>query len=624
MASFSPLAPFSPLIGLAGLALAITSAWSGVHAHAQAPPPAQAAAAFPVAMQLDAGKTLGELRPIWRFFGADEPNYAYMKDGQKLLTELGQLAPGKVYFRTHNLLTSGDGTPALKWGSTNAYRQDAQGRAIYDWTIVDRIFDTYLRRGIKPYVQIGFMPKDLSTKPEPYQHAWTPTAKYDEIYTGWAYPPTDYRKWGELAYAWTRHCVEKYGRAEVEQWYFEVWNEANIGYWRGTPEEFRKLYDFAVDGVRRALPTARVGGPETAGHGAQFTRDFFDHALRGTNFATGQTGSPLDFLSFHAKGRPSFVDGHVRLGIADQLRTIDEGFRIIASYPELAQKPIVIGESDPDGCAACQGPQLGYRNTTMFSSYTAAVFARKLDLAARHGVNLAGALTWAFEFENQPYFAGFRVLATNGLDQPVLNVFRMFNRMAPQRVAITSDAAVPLDDLIKTGVRGDKPDVAALASRDTRRLTVIAWHYHDDDLAGPSADIALTIDNLQIPSSQRSHLRIQQFRIDGDHSNAYTAWQKMGSPQQPTPAQYTQLEHVGQLTEVAAPAIDFVQASRVEGGGASAARDQASPAPSDARQSPATQPRAQSRDAQAADAADRAVVRFNLPRQAVSLVVIEW
>ncbi|MGO8055840.1 beta-xylosidase, partial [Rhizobium leguminosarum] len=91
---------------------------------------------------------------------------------------------------------------------------------------------------------------------------------------------------------------------------------------------------------------------------------------------TGKVGTPIDFVSFHAKGRPTFVDGHVRLGIQNQLATIDEGFKIIASFPELKPKPIVIGESDPDGCAACQGPQLGYRNTTMYSSYTAAAFAR--------------------------------------------------------------------------------------------------------------------------------------------------------------------------------------------------------------------------------------------------------
>ena len=333
-------------------------------------------------------------------FGADEPNFAYMKDGKKLLAELSRLAPGRsVYFRTHNLLTSGDGTPALKWGSTNAYREDEKGNPVYDWTILDRIFDTYLQQGLKPYVQIGFMPKDLSTKPLPYQHSWTPTAKYDEIFTGWAYPPKDYAKWGELVYQWAKHCVERYGRAEVEQWYWEVWNEANIGYWRGTPEEFRKLHDFAIAGVRRALPTARVGGPDTAGSGGQFMRDFLEHCLRGENYATGAKGTPLDFIAFHAKGAPRFVDGHVQMGIANQLRTIDAGFQIVASYPELKGKPIVIGESDPDGCAACQGPQLGYRNTTMYSSYTAASVAREYELADKHGVNFDAALTWAFEFE---------------------------------------------------------------------------------------------------------------------------------------------------------------------------------------------------------------------------------
>ena len=148
-------------------------------------------AAFPVAIRVDAGRSLGELRPIWRFFGADEPNYGSMKDGRALLAELGSLRSGDVFFRTHNLLTSGDGTPALKWGSTNAYTEDAQGRPVYDWTIVDRLFDTYLERGVRPYVQIGFMPKALSTKPEPYQHQWRPGLPYDDVYTGWAYPPRD-------------------------------------------------------------------------------------------------------------------------------------------------------------------------------------------------------------------------------------------------------------------------------------------------------------------------------------------------------------------------------------------------------------------------------------------------
>ena len=364
-------------------------------------------------------------------------------------------------------------------------RKTRRDSPVYDWTILDRIFDTYLARGLKPYVQMGFMPSALSIKPEPYQHSWTPTAKYDEIYTGWAYPPKDYSKWAELIHQWVKHCIERYGREEVEQWYWETWNEANIGYWRGTPEEFRKLHDYAIDAVRRALATARVGGPDTAGSGGQFMRDFLEHSLRGKNHANGRKGTPLDFVAFHAKGAPRFVDGHVQMGIANQLRTIDAGFQIVASYPELKAKPIVIGESDPDGCAACQGPQLGYRNSTMYSSYTAAGFARKHELADRHGVNLEGALTWAFEFEDQPYFAGFRVLATNGIDLPVLNVFRMFSMMSGSGCAAESHAACWTTMLkrrraCETGRGGD-------GELGWGQLCVLVWHYHDDDVAGADA-----------------------------------------------------------------------------------------------------------------------------------------
>jgi xylan 1,4-beta-xylosidase len=511
---------------------------------------------FSVHIGINATHPKAPLRPIWRYFGADEPNYAYMKDGKKLLTELGQLGQKPVYFRTHNLLTSGDGTPALKWGSTNVYHEDAAGKPVYDWTIVDRIFDTYHECGLTPYVQIGFMPHDLSTRPDPYQHHWHPGAKYDEIYTGWAYPPKDYAKWAELVHQWTLHNIERYGRAEVASWDWETWNEPNIGYWRGTPEEFYRLHDYATDAVRRALPEAHVGGPDSAGGGSRFLRQFLEHCVRGTNAATGKTGTPIDFISFHAKGSPSFVAGHVRMGIANQLRDVDSGFAVVASFPELKDKPIVIGESDPDGCAACQGPQLGYRNSTVYSSYTAASFARIHLLAERRGVNLQGALTWAFEFEDQPYFAGFRALASNGIDLPVLNVFRMFAKMSGQRLAVESDSEVPLDSILKTGVR-EKPDVSALASLDGNHLSILLWHYHDDDVPGPDAAVTLSIAGI----AAQGQPRIQQYMIDQAHSNSFTAWQKMGAPKQPTAEQYAELEKAGRLQ-----AVEFGERTNVASG----------------------------------------------------------
>jgi xylan 1,4-beta-xylosidase len=539
---------------------------------------AEAVAPFPVTITVDAAQSLGPLKPIWRFFGADEPNYTHMKDGRRLLGEIGSLKPGEVYFRTHNLLTTGDGTPAHKWGSTNAYTEDADGNPIYDWTIVDRIFETGLKRGVRPYVQIGFMPQALSTKPEPYQHEWRAGLPYSDIYTGWAYPPKDYTKWGELVYQWAKHCVEKYGAAEVERWYWETWNEANIPYWQGTAEEFRKLHDYAIAAVRRALPTARVGGPDFAGHGGQLMRDFLEHSLRGTNHATGAQGSPLDFIAFHAKGQPVYLDGHVRMGIANQLRTLDEGFAIVASFPELKAKPIVIGESDPEGCAACQGGQFTYRSGTVYSSYTAASFARKHDIAAKHGVNLEGALTWAFEFEDQPYFAGQRVLSTNGIALPVLNVFRMFSRMGPDRIQASSTSAVALDDILKNGVRG-QPDVGALASRDGKRLAVMLWHYHDDDIAGPAAAVNYAVKGL--PANVTT-AKVTHYRIDDMHSNAFAEWKRMGSPIAPNRDQYTAMQKASELAVLA--------------------------------ESPST----------VSIANGQTMLRFALPRQAVSLVVLEW
>lgn len=113
------------------------------------------------------------------------------------------------------MLTSGDGTPALKWGATNAYAEDSQGNPVYDWTIVDRIFDAYLARGVRPYVPIGFMPKALSSKPDPYQNIFGDGAAFEELFCGWAQPPKDYEKWGELVYLWTKKCVERYGEKET-------------------------------------------------------------------------------------------------------------------------------------------------------------------------------------------------------------------------------------------------------------------------------------------------------------------------------------------------------------------------------------------------------------------------
>jgi xylan 1,4-beta-xylosidase len=534
--------------------------------------------AFPVAIQVHAGQPKGGLTPIWRFFGADEADYAYMPDGKKLLGELGQLGGPQVYFRAHHLLTSGDGAYALKWSSTSAYKEDASGNPVYDWTINDKIFDTYIERGVKPYVEIGFMPEALSTHPQDYPHN-PPVKERAPPSAGQAYPPKDYAKWGELVYQWTKHCVEKYGADEVNKWYWEVWNEPNISYWHGTTEDYCKLYDYAIDGARRALPTARVGGPETAGGaGGNFLRAFLQHCAHGTNYVSGKIGSPLDFIAFHAKGSTVYLNDHVRMGMSSALRNMNDAFAVVASFPEYKKTPLIIGECDPEGCAACTGPQETYRNGTMYSSYTAATFPRAMDIAEQHGVNLQGALTWAFEFEDQPPFAGFRALASDGLDLPVLNLFRMFAKMSGQRLVVESSAGLTADTIRARNVRENNPDVSALASLDKNKLAVLVWHYYDDDVPGPDANVDLALDNLPFANGD---VKLTQYRIDANHSNSYEAWLRMGSPLPLSETQFAELEKAGQLAELEPPKNLRVNDGKLD-------------------------------------------LKFPLPRQAVALLVLTW
>jgi len=533
-----------------------------------------------VQIQVSADRPDGTLPPVWTYFGYDEPNYTYARNGQKLLRELRALSRDPVYIRTHNLLTSGDGSASLKWGSTNAYTEDAAGNAVYDWTILDRIFDTFHAVGVKPLVEIGFMPKALSTHPDPYRHNFP----QGSIYTGWAYPPKDYQKWAELVFQFVHHLRTRYGDAEVKTWLWEVWNEPDIDYWKGTPEEFFKLYDFSVDAILRALPEARLGGPDSTGpaypKAAEFLRLFLEHCAHGKNYATGKIGSRVDFISFHPKGSPKWMGDHVQMGISRQLASIEAGFKIVSSFNEWRHTPIILGESDPEGCAACSArsnPQNSYRNGPLYAVYEAETLFHTLALVRTEHANLLGSVTWAFEFEDQPYFEGFRELATNGLDKPVLNSFRIFGLLARDRVQAMSSHALSTEDVVRAGVRAN-PEINAIATRGDREIEILLWNYLDEDLLVPTSLIDLTITGL---SSTATRGLLEHFRVDSAHSNSFAAWKQIGSPQSPSPEQYEKLEAAGQLQLMDPPAW-----IRIEKGSAH--------------------------------------LSFTLPRQAISLILIRW
>jgi xylan 1,4-beta-xylosidase len=510
-----------------------------------------------VTIRIDAAAKLRPFQPVYSYFGYDEPNYTYTKNGRKLVSELAALGASPVYIRTHFLLATGDGSARLKWGSTNAYTEDASGKPVYDWSITDRIFDTYLAAGAKPFVEIGFMPEALSAKPQPYAGVWTPGAKNELYSVGWSYPPKDYTKWGELVYQWVSHCVKKYGPSEVASWYWEVWNEPDISYWHGTPDEYDQLYDYAADGVKRALGAAKVGGPATTGGGSKFLRQFLEHCENGRNSVTGKPGAPLDFITFHAKGRPQVDGGRVRMGISNHAGDVLHGFQVISGFAKFRDLPIVISESDPEGCAACSArvyPQNAYRNGALYACYTAAMLKTIPELAGQQKINLAGILTWAFEFEDQPYFDGFRTLATNGIDKPVLNLFRMAGQMRGDLLEAESTGRVALSSLLANGVPANA-DVDALAVASQHSISVLVWNYKDDDLTGEEGSrwqAAVTLELADLPLAE-GRVMVRHYRIDETHSNSWTAWKRMGSPQPPAAAQYAEIEASGQLQELSSP-----------------------------------------------------------------------
>jgi xylan 1,4-beta-xylosidase len=240
------------------------------------------------------------------------------------------------------------------------------------------------------------------------------------------------------------------------------------------------------------------------------------------------------------------------MGLHSELHDADQGFALIASYPRFKKLPILLSEADPEGCAACSAkmnPANNYRNGTLYPAYTAAAFKALFELQDRHAVNLLAMLSWSFEFEDKDYFEGFRSLATNGIDKPVLNVFRLFGLMSGNRVGAISSGSVPLQTLVGTGVR-QTPDVDAFATYGDREAAVLVWNYHD--VEGAAEPVATMVTVTGIPAGLHRVL-LEHYRIDDAHSNAYTAWLAMGSPQHPTTSQYADLKVAGQLQLLDSP-----------------------------------------------------------------------
>jgi xylan 1,4-beta-xylosidase len=507
---------------LAGLLL------SSCAARGQAP-------ASSVNVSVDATAAGTPLEPVWAFHGYDELNYTTDPEGKALLAAIAAAHAAPVHVRNHFLLNSGDGSPALKWGSTNVYSEDAGGNPVYSWALTDQILDTITSLGVLPLVEIGFMPEALSARPAPYRNSSSMA-----LDGGSFYPPNDYDKWGSLIRSWAAHARDRYPNAEAS-WLWELWNEPDIGYWNGSFDEYAKLYDYTEAALHDVLPKASLGGPAVAGAGSSFFRQFLEHCASGANAVTGRPGTRLDLVSFHAKGGVGISDGHVQMNLGNQLRLHRTGFNAVKAFPQFERTPIYITEADPDGCAACPAsskPANAYRNSTAYGAYELAMMKHTIELAEQQGVNLSGVLTWAFTFPGTPYFDGYRALASNGIQLPVLSAFQLLGRLSGTRLPLSSSGARPLSEILDSGVR-DEAEIDGMAALDGSAVRVLIWNYHDDLVPAAPAAVRLAV---QLPASFGSSARVSHLRVDGEHGDAYSAWLALGMPAQPSSADLAALQ----------------------------------------------------------------------------------
>jgi xylan 1,4-beta-xylosidase len=502
-----------------------------------------------VNVSVDATAAGTPLEKVWPYHGFDEVNYSTTAEGKALLQTLAAAHSAPVHVRTHFLLNTGDGTPSLKWGSTNIYTEDASGNPVYSWTLMDGIMDAITGAGAFPFTEIAFMPQALSTMPTPYKNS-----SVTALDGGCFYPPKDYTKWSNLIKTWAMHESARYPNVD-SAWLWELWNEPDIGYWHGTFADYAKLYDYTEAALHQVMPNAQLGGPAVATAGGTFLTQFLTHCASGTNAATGATGARLDLVTFHAKGGTAIVNNHVEMDLGNQLRLHRSGMTAVANATAFKAKPIYITEADPDGCAACPAtttPADAYRFSPAYGAYEVAMMKRTLELEARLGVKLGGLLTWAFTFPGTPYFAGYRALATNGIDLPVLGAFKLLGSLDGTRLSVTSSGALTLDAILNNGVRG-QADVDAMATLAGQKVSVLVWNYHDDMVTATAAPVSVAV---KLPASFGARVSVAHLRVDDTHGDAYTVWTSQGSPASPSAAQITALQQAMEPASLGAQTVD--------------------------------------------------------------------
>lgn len=399
-------------------------------------------------------------------------------------------AVGLRYVRFHAIFHDENGV----------YSEDAHGRPVYNFNQADAIYDGLLRLGVRPYVELSFMPKRLAARAAEHAFWYKPLVA----------PPKDMQRWEELVERFARHLVERYGIEEVATWYFEVWNEPNIDFWAGEPkfDTYMSLYEASARALKRVNARLRVGGPATAQ--AAWTGRFLQEC--------GRRGLPADFVSTHVYANDTPRDVFGQDGPVDRrtmvARAVDKVFREVRSSPR-PRTPIHWSEFNAS-----------YKNETEVtdSAYIGPWLAGTLEAAAGK-VDLMAFWTFSDDFEEQgvfreAFYGGFGLISPHGIPKPSFHVFRLLRLLGEERLPADGDGV--LATRTKAG-----------------RIVVALWNY-----AEPGEETAARHYTLHGVPDGAALLH----RVDRHHGSALERWKQMGRPASPTPAQIAELKAVAEST----------------------------------------------------------------------------
>src|ERR1039457_4904124 len=392
------------------------------------------------------------------------------------------------------------------------YDEDAQGHAVYNFSYVDQIYDGLLANGVRPFVELSFMPKKLAARDAPHAFWYKQTVA----------PPKDWNKWDDLITQFTKHLVDRYGIDEVAQWYFEVWNEPNLDFWVGKPkqENYWQLYDHAARSIKHVSPRLRVGGPATAQ--AAWADVFIRHCV--------DNNIPVDFLSTHVYGNDTAKDV---FGTTENIPREQMVCRAVKKVHDQIRSSTM-----PDLPLIWTEYNASYLNEpavtdSVYMGPWMADTIRQCDGL----VDMMSYWTFSDVFEEQgvvkkPFYGGFGLIAAGDIPKPAYAAFKVLHRLGDERISVDSDSV--------------------LVTRQKDGMLVVAlWNLVSPDKKGSSKTA-----EIKTAETKTFHLRFEHLagkfrayisRVDRDHGDMHPEYDKMGQPRYPTREQLEALRQAAQL-----------------------------------------------------------------------------